>query len=69
MKKPTNEQILSLIRKRHADPEVMGVCEDLLSVYNVLDVTLGDIKFAANHDMALSRDAYKALMGAIREAC
>ncbi len=69
MKKPTNEQILTLIRKRHPDPEVMGVCEDLLSVYDCKDVTFDDVDYATYGDKALSRDVAKALIGAIREAC
>ena len=69
MKKPTNEQILNIIRKNHPDPEVMGVCEDLLSVTNVLDVTLGDVKDASGFDRELARDVSKALLRAIKEAC
>lgn len=69
MKKPTNEQILTIICESRPDPEVMGVCEDLLSVYDCKDVTFDDVDYATYGDKALSRDVAKALMGAIREAC
>ncbi len=69
MKKPTNEQIIAILRRKHLDPEVMGACEDLLSVYGALDVTFGDVKYVAGRDKEFARDIAKALMGAMREAC
>ncbi len=70
MKTSIKEQILSAIRKRHPSRDAFDVCEDLLSAYeDVLDITMGDIKLASGYDMALAKEAKRALWSAIDEVC
>lgn len=78
MKKPSKERILSAIRSHRPSKEAMGVCEDLLSVYDPMDVSYDAIDgaccdafpYAGKYETRyIANEVTRILDASIREAC